>query len=358
MFEQKHFNRRGMLFLWGFALAGVVTRSLPAVAGEGEDEPQPTRRQRLNGRGLDCIEAVAFSADRKTLATAHSDGAVRLWDLNNGRERDSLTGEATDVGFVAFADQDQAVIFRAGNGLARIWQPAARVSRTVLEKDEIAERGMTATHVSTDGRLLATVHDGGGCKTMVRVRDLAANRDVFRFNNADGHEEVYALAFAPHGKTLALGDQAGTVKLLDTATGKPDVLLEGMNSSMASLAWSTDGKTLAACLVRDRKRVTIQVTVQVWDVATRKRVAELVGFAAAVRDLVFSPDGRSLATCEDGTGRLTIWTPAGGKKRAELSIRGYRGSAFLNDNRTVAVVREEPRIEEVVFFDLERLGGK
>jgi hypothetical protein len=73
---------------------------------------------------------------------------------------------------------------------------------------------------------------------------------------------------------------------------------------------------------------------------------------------VFSPDGRSLAACEGGTGRLTIWTPARGTKRAKLSIRGYRGSAFLNDNRTVAVVREEPRIEEVVFFDLGRLGGK
>jgi WD40 repeat protein len=347
-----------MLFLSGIALAGVGARSLPAVAGNGEDEPQPTRRQRLSGKDLDCIEAVAFSADRKTLATAHSDGAVKLWDLSNGRERDSLTGEATDVGFLAFTDQDQAVIFRAGNGLVRIWQPSARVSRTVLEKDEIAARSMTATHLSADGKLLATVHDGGGCNTLVLVRDLAANRDVVRFNNADGHEEVYALAFAPNGKTLALGDQAGAVKLLDTPTGKPDVLLEGMNSSVASLAWSTDGKTLAACVVRDRTRVTVHVTVQVWDVATRKRVAELVGFAAAARDLVFSPDGRSLAACEDGTGRLTIWAPARGKKRAELSIRGYRGSAFLNDNRTVAVVREEPRIEEVVFFDLEHLGGK
>jgi WD40 repeat protein len=357
MSERMHLNRRGMLFLSGFALAGVVARSLPALAGDGEGEPRLTRRQRLHGK-VDCMEAVAFSADRKTLATAHSDGAVKLWDLSNGGERNSLTGEATHVGFLAFTDQDQAVIFRAGNGLARIWRPSAGVTRTVLAKDSAARRGTTATHVSTDGKLLATVHDGGGCNTLVRVRDLTANRDVVRFNNADGHEEVYALAFAPNGKTLALGDQAGAVKLLDTTTGKPDVLLEGASSEVASLAWSTDGKTLAACVVRDRKGVTKRVTVQVWNVATRKRVAELAGFATAVSDLMFSPDGRSLAACEDGTGRLTIWTPASGKKRAELSVRGYRGSAILNDNRTVAVVREEPGIEEVVFFDLEQLGGK
>jgi WD40 repeat protein len=358
MSERMHLNRRRMLFLSGFALAGVVAPSLPALAGDGEGEPRPTRRQRLHGKGLDCIEAMAFSADRKTLATAHSDGTVKLWDLSNGRERNSLTGEATDVGYLAFADQDQAVIFRAGNGRARIWHPFAGVARTVLAEDDAARRGMTATHLSADGKLLATVHDGGGCNTLVRVRDLAANRDVLRFNNADGHEEVYALAFAPNGKTLALGDQAGAVKLLATTTGKPDVLLEGTSSSVASLAWSRDGKTLAACVVRDWKRVSVQVTVQVWNVTTRKRVAELAGFATAVSDIVFSPDGQSLAACEDGTGRLTIWTWARGKKRAELSIRGYRGSAFLNDNRTVAIVREEPGIEEVVFFDLERLGGK
>jgi WD40 repeat protein len=352
-----HVDRRGMLLLSGFAIAGAVVRSLPVPAGEGEREPRLTRRQRLQGKALDCIEAVAFSADRKSLATAHSDGAVKLWDLNNGVERKSLTGEASDIGFLAFIDQDQALVFRAGNGMARIWHPSTGVTRTVLAKDDPPPRGLTATHVSTEGKWLATVHDGGGCNTLVRVRDLAANRDVLRFNNADGHEEVYALAFAPDGKTLALGDQAGAAKLLDKSTGKPEVLLKETSSSVAALAWSPDGKLLAAGVVRHGKGGTVQRTVQVWNVAARRKVAELAGFAAAVGELVFSPDGRWLAAVEDSTGRLAVWASAGWKKHAELSLRGYRGCAFLSDNRTLAVVREEPRIEEVVFFDVELLSG-
>jgi WD40 repeat protein len=295
---------------------------------------------------------VAFSADRTTLATAHADGAIKLWDLGTGQERNSLAGQPANVGFLAFADHDRAVVFRGGNGTARVWHPLTGVTRTVLARDDVPRSGLTATDVSADGTLLATVHDGGGCDTLVRVRDLAAQRDVVRFNNADGHEEVYALAFAPDGRTLALADQAGAVKLLDAATGKPRAILGGRSDSVGSLAWTSDGRALAACVVRPPRPVTVRV----WNVATGKIEAELAPFAAAVTDLVFSPDGGSLAAFEDGSGRLTVWAPATGKRRAEVRIGGYRGSAFLADNHTLAVVREEPRIEEVVFFDLGRLG--
>jgi WD40 repeat protein len=339
-----------MLFLSGFALAGVVARPLRAWAGDGAVEPEPTRRLRLRGNDLDCIQAVAFSTDRTTLATAHADGVIRLWDLGNGQERNRLAGESADVGFLAFADDNRMIVFRSSNGTTRVWHPLTGVTRTVLAKDD-ARRDLTATDVTADGKLLATVHDGDGCDTLVQVRNLAANRDVVRFNNADGHAEVYALAFAPDGQTLALGDQVGAVKLLDVATGKPRVTLEGGRGSVRSLAWTTKGEALAACVVRP----SLAVTVRVWNVATRKKEIELTGFAAAVGDLVFSPDGRSLAASEDGNGRLTVWATATGTKRAEVRMRGYRGSAFLADNHTLAVVREEPRIEEVVFFDLERL---
>jgi WD40 repeat protein len=350
MSERKQLDRRGMLFLSGFALAGVVARPLHALAGDGEGEPRPTRRQRLHGRDLDCIEAVAFSDGRTTLATAHSDGVIYLWDLGNGQERSRLAGQPADVGFLAFADDDPIVVFRGGNGTARVWHPRTGVTRTVLAKDDKSRRDLTATAVSADGKLLATVHDGGGCDTLVVVRDLAAKRDVVRFNNADGHAEVNALAFAPDGRTLALGDQAGAVTLLDVATGKPRVLQERGRDEVAALAWTADGKTLAAGAVRP------PVTVRVWDVGRGRREAELATSAARVSGLVFSPDGRSLAASEDDTGRLTVWAPVTGKKRAEVWVRGYRGSAFLADNHTLAVVREEPRVEEVVFFDLGRLA--
>src|SRR5579859_7031308 len=98
MTDQIPLDRREMLFLSGFALVESIAGPIQAVADDGKEEPRPTQRLRLQGKALDCIEAVAFSADRKALATAHSDGAIKLWDLSNGRERNSLKDEATDVG--------------------------------------------------------------------------------------------------------------------------------------------------------------------------------------------------------------------------------------------------------------------
>jgi WD40 repeat protein len=351
MSEHAHLDRRRMLILSGFALATTVAQPLRALAADRPGETEPTRRVRLLAKGLDCIGAVAFSADRTTLATAHTDEVIELWDLGTGRERKRLAAGIADLGFLAFADRDRVVVFRGGNGTARLWQPLTGATRTVLGKDDAPRRDLTATAVSADGTLLASVHDGDGCDTLVRVRDLAGDRDVFRFNNADGHAEVYALAFAPDGKVLALGDQAGAVKLLDTGTGKPGGPRKVVGGEVRALAWSADGKRLAAGSAGNPPG---EMAIRVWNVAGGQPGAEVAGFPARGTDLAFSPDGQSLAAYEEGSGWLSVWAVTTGAKQAQFRVTGYRGAAFMPDNRTLAVVREEPRIEEVLFFDLER----
>jgi hypothetical protein len=72
--------------------------------------------------------------------------------------------------------------------------------------------------------------------------------------------DLHAADRVPGPTGWVAGPEASAPSLLfslDTATGKPDVLPEGTSSSVASLAWSTDGKTLAACVVRDRQRVDV-----------------------------------------------------------------------------------------------------
>jgi dipeptidyl aminopeptidase/acylaminoacyl peptidase len=196
----------------------------------------------LPGHG-ESAHAVAFSPSGDLLATAGTDGRVKLWDVTTGRHLRDADGHR-----------------------GRVW-------------------GLS---FSPDGREVASA---GGDQT-VRVWDAATENERRKFAGLRGG--VYAVEYHPAGHTLAVAAD-NTVLLLDAQTGRKVGRVGTSRLAVTWFAFSTDGRILA---YRDGR------TVRLWEVASGSDRLSLAS-PADPAGLAFTPDGRSLVVAVGSV--ATVW---------------------------------------------------
>src|ERR1051326_3653285 len=67
------------------------------------------------------VNAVAFSPDRKTLASGSDDGTILLWDLETGSQLRAFAGHAAPVMSVLFSPKGKSIASMANNGSVIVW---------------------------------------------------------------------------------------------------------------------------------------------------------------------------------------------------------------------------------------------
>src|SRR5262249_39561370 len=135
-------------------------------------------------------------------------------------------------------------------------------------------------------------------KTQPVVALWGVNGELTRRATWDQSTHVTRLAYHPEGRTLALGDATGEVRLCDAASGKALHTLTGHTAAITALAFSGDGGLLATGSADGELRL--------WDGRTGQSHGPLLGKAGAVTAVALSPKGDALLVARDHGG-LNLW---------------------------------------------------
>ena len=142
-------------------------------------------------------------------------------------------------------------------------------------------------------------------------------------------QQVFALAWQPGGRMVALARHR-EVTLADAATGKTTATLAGHADTVRNVAFSRDGKWLAAAGGLCSK----QGEVKIWNVEKQTSGVTIKGHDDCIYGLAFSPDGKLLATSSYDK-LIKLWDTATGQEVRTLKdhIDAVYALAFTPDGK-------------------------
>jgi len=160
------------------------------------------------------ISSAMFLGTGARIMTAHIDGSLRTWDVSSGKQLKVLkSGE--ELSLVRLSHDEKTVIAATGRGediQIRVFDTErGKVTRS-FEKTESAY--LEALVVSNDGKHFATSDVSGD----ILIWDLDNDKPVRKLDIGFSGDD--ALAFSPDGKSLAAGGRNQNLFVFEVASGK------------------------------------------------------------------------------------------------------------------------------------------
>jgi len=277
------------------------------------------------------VQAVAFSPDGRLLVTGSEDRTVKLWNIENGALRTTLTGHEGTVRDVQFTPDGRHVVSSGNDGSVRVWNVLSGSMKQSLSGHD---KTVHAIDVSPDGRFIVS----GGERGTLRVWSLSSGKSLQTIRTKPP-QRIHAIEFSPNGNTLVSGGYQDLLRRWEVRKQDGAITLQKqnalrMNEAIYDLTFFPDGKRLAVALADGSTRIYNPATGANQSLVHRD---SLWDYSTDV-----SPDGSLLASGDFAnrkTGRIDLYSVLSAKRihTFEHDRGNVLDLAFSPDSRYLAV---------------------
>jgi WD40 repeat protein len=257
------------------------------------------------------VQAVVWSKATNMIATAASDGAVALWDMNRNARRVDLP-HPDGVASLAFSVDGTTLAAGMGDPVkiatARpiiIWDVATRTMKGVLRG---SARRVFSLDVDRETGLLVSAGEEEG----VRVWNIETG-GYLRYFRAMRGSPVWAAAFSPDGTNIAWGDGEGQIHSRPVSGGGQSFSAKVHENRVASISYDPRGRWLAS--------TGWDGTVRLSDPSTGSLLRVLTKSNGLSLGVAFSPGGKLLGAT-NCAGDILVWDLPDFSSRARLQQPG------------------------------------